>query len=82
MKKSLLLRAGREKKKVSGGNKRMREQDTVSQLVTEAHYNLWALFPDALHFSMCSYFSYPLTEGAQVFIIFTQHKLWESNREI
>lgn len=47
----------KRKKKVSGGNKRMREQDTVSQLVTEAHYNLWALFPDALHFPMYSLIS-------------------------
>lgn len=60
----------------------MREQDTVSQLVTETHYILWALFPDALHFCMCIYIPYPLTEGAQGFSLFIQYKLWKNNMEI
>ena len=56
--------SGLEKKpRMSGGNKRMREQDTGSQLVIRAHYSLWALFPDALHFSVCSHVLHPFTGG-------------------
>ena len=41
----------------------MREQDTGSQLAIRAHHSLWALFPDALHFLVCSHFLHPFTGG-------------------
>lgn len=88
MKKSLLLRAGKKRKKggkkpmVSGGNKRMREQDTVGQLVTEAHYIPCALFPDALHFSMCSQFPTPSLEGLKISASVHNTVFGKNNKEI
>lgn len=60
----------------------MREQDTVGQLVTGAHYSLWALLPDASHFSACSRFPHPFSGGVQGLSILVHCSIRESDREV